>query len=314
MPAHHSVDSSTLGMMPRDSIWSSSSWTLSRRGSCTCQGPYREWGTASGLKWVSVLTQIPESLEYWGELFHDVCFGFQSWSGWGGKSISVVWTWMANPRAVMAGRPRSFVLRPSTTKTHCSASFPLGKSFSQNCPRMFRAAAGANRELSLELTVVASVDSSTIAQKWQYSFYSSIKLGSCFLLIQLDGGEPCRSLFASDCVQKGCIKYVLTADFWHSFSETLGTVMSLCSFHSCGFWSARTCMVLVQLLSLLRLPVKTEIFKAGCLFCWSLIFFCCLPTASFCRIRVSSASSCSCCERAVSRIPTTSRSQFLSAL
>ena len=48
-----------------------------------------------------------------------------------------------------------------------------------------------------------------------------------FNLVSCFDGEPCRNLFASNCVQEGCIKYVLTADFRHSFTETLGTVISL---------------------------------------------------------------------------------------
>ena len=136
MPAHHGVGSSTLEMTPRDSIRSSSSWTLGRLGSGTCMS-----GGIQGVRycfWLEVnlvvFTYIPESLEYCGELFHDICLGFQSWSG---ESVSVVSTQMANPRAVMAGRPRRFVLRPSTTNTHCLASFPLCENFTQNCPRVF---------------------------------------------------------------------------------------------------------------------------------------------------------------------------------
>ena len=114
MPAHHGVGSSALEMTPRDSIRSSSSWTLGRRVSGESRSlPLRKfpspWNTVGNRFMMSVL--VPKV--------------------GAGKSVSVVSTRMANPRAVIAGRPRRFVLRPST-------SFPLFKSFPQNCPRVFR--------------------------------------------------------------------------------------------------------------------------------------------------------------------------------
>ena len=61
----------------------------------------------------------------------------------------------------------------------------------------------------------------------------------------------------------------------------------------------------VWVLSLLGLLAKTELFTSGRSFHWSLEFLLCSPTAFFCPIlflaflRISSASSCSCCERVV---------------
>ena len=83
----------------------------------------------------------------------------------------------------------------------------------------------------------------------------------------------------------------------------------------CGSWSAQVELAwflcgCCPFLGFLRKRSSSRLFVPSV---EALSSFRCSPTASFCRIlflafsRVSSASSCSCCERTASRIPTTTR-------
>lgn len=55
---------------------------------------------------------------------------------------------------------------------------------------------------------------------------SRVEFEARWLLVQLDYSKTCGSLVCRNCVQEGCAEDVLTADFGHSFSEAMGTVVS----------------------------------------------------------------------------------------
>ena len=117
IPAHHGVGSSTFEMTPIDSIRSSSSLTFGRNGRGTCLGAYREWGVAPDFRWISYSS--PRFPSPWNSDGNCSMMSLGISAVAIGVSISVASTRMASPRAEIAGSPKRFVLRPSTTNTCC---------------------------------------------------------------------------------------------------------------------------------------------------------------------------------------------------